>query len=139
MFFFLYPEVAGGFGENVVYDPATRHVEHLHYEFDGWLGDDILQTSPCCYIITDRIKQAISKVANSGYAFAEVEISKSEQFRDIYPDRELPSFSWLKVFGQAAKDDFGVSADKCLVVSERVLEAIRQNGQLENCDIAEFV
>ena len=42
MYYILEPEVAGGFGENVVYDPATRHVEHLHYQFDGWLGDDLL-------------------------------------------------------------------------------------------------
>ncbi len=139
MYFCLYPEVAGGFGENVEYDPITNQVGHLHYEFDGWLGDDLLQTSPCCYIVSDRLRLALVKIPYSGHAFADVEISTSELFRELYPSRELPHFSWLKVFGEAAKDDFGVSADKKLVVSARVLEAIRQNGRCENCDVTEYM
>lgn len=138
MFYSLYPEVSGGFGDNVVYDPATRHVSHLHYEFDGWLGDDILQTSPCCYIVTERLKDAISKIAGSGYFFAHVEISTSDQFRELYPNRDLPPFWWLQVSGQPGKDDFGLSANNCLVVSERVLAAMRQNCQLEECEISEY-
>ena len=138
MHYSLYPEVAGGFGDNVIYDPETQHVEHLHYEFDGWLGDDILQTSPCCYIVSERLKQAIGEVAMTGFAFADVEISTSEQFQELYADREIPEFSWLKICGRAGVDDFGISSDNCLVVSERALKAMQDVANLENCDITEY-
>lgn len=138
-YYLLEPEVAGGFGNNAVIDTTTHppNVKHLHYELDGWLGDDLLETFPC-YIVTDRLRQAISEVAKRGFSFADVEISKSEQFRQFYRDRELPAFSWLKVSGQAGVDDLGISANHCLVVSERVLAAMQKNGNLKSCDIMEY-
>lgn len=47
------PEVAGSLGkekklDNSVFPP---HIKKLHYEFDGRLGDDILESFPC-YIVT---------------------------------------------------------------------------------------
>lgn len=32
--------------------------------------------------------------------------SKSEQFEEMYPDRILPVFKWLRINGECKKDDF---------------------------------
>lgn len=139
MYYSLEPEVAGGFGENSVLDTNTHppDVKHLHYEFDGWLGDDLVESFPC-YLVSERLKKVISEVATSGFSFAEVEVSTSEEFHDMCDDQELPEFSWLKVFGQPGVDDFGMSSENCLVVSERVLKGMQEGGNLENCDITEY-
>jgi hypothetical protein len=138
MLYILEPEVAGGFGENVVYDPSTRHVEHLHYQFDGWLGDDLLTTTPC-YIVTDRLRSVIEQSARTGYEFETVEVTTSELFRELYPDRELPKFWWLKVTGKPGVDDFGLSPDYYgLVVRDSVLTKMKERAQLDNCDISDF-
>jgi hypothetical protein len=100
MYFSLEPEVAGSLGKNTVIDTEVHppSVKHLHYELDGWLGDDLLESFPC-YIATDRFRCAILDVAGTGYSFAEVEISISDQFHELYPSRELPVFWWLKISG----------------------------------------
>ena len=48
-YYILEPEVAGGFGENTIMDPTSRppRVTRFHYEFDGWLGDELLETVAC--------------------------------------------------------------------------------------------
>jgi len=50
------PEVAGRLGEKTVLI-ATSHppiTERLNYEFDGWLGDDLLEPF-LCYIVTESL------------------------------------------------------------------------------------
>src|SRR5262245_11876854 len=44
-YFLLDPEVAGHFGKNCVVDLSKRPpiVTGFHNEFDGWLGDDLLE------------------------------------------------------------------------------------------------
>ncbi len=51
----LEPEVAGGFGEQSVIDRSSGKmvVRKLHYEFDGWLGDVLLE-SYLCFIQSGR-------------------------------------------------------------------------------------
>lgn len=48
----LEPEVAGGLGPRTVMskDADAPRVEHLHYEVEGWLGDDVLESTPCLLI-----------------------------------------------------------------------------------------
>jgi len=135
MFHSLEPEVAGGFGQNTILDNSTHPpiVRRLHYELDGWLGDDLLESFPC-YIITDRLRTLIEEVGATGYAFDSVEVTTSEQFRQLYPDRQIPRFWWLKVTGKAGVDDFGMSSEDCLVVSDRMFTAMMDNCQLDNCD-----
>lgn len=44
----LEPEVAGELGSGTVMD-VSRHpplVSHLQFKFQGWLGDDLLETFP---------------------------------------------------------------------------------------------
>jgi hypothetical protein len=63
-YFILEPEVAGGWGPNTKFTrtPGKRVViHHLNYEFDGRLGDELLESWPC-FIVTqslaDRLKSS---------------------------------------------------------------------------------
>jgi len=117
----------------------------LDYRFDGWLGDDILE-SVLTFIVTERLKNALLEISPTGVEFAEMTTSKSEQFEEMYPNRQLPTFFWLKVNGQAGVDDFGlfdkartiiagtITQGTKLVVSERVLDTM-EKFQIDNCEI----
>ncbi|MEX2172315.1 MAG: hypothetical protein WD851_23545 [Pirellulales bacterium] len=138
MFWKLHPEVAIEIEEGTIMDPSVHPpiVEKLSVRFEGWLGDDLLETFPC-FLVTDRLRHAIEATGFTGCSFDEVEVSKSEEFDEMYPGRELPRFWWMKIPGMAAKDDFGISTDHCLVVSQRVFDLI-MSFQLDNCDAEEF-
>jgi len=126
-FFAVRPEVAGGLGEQTVIDRSFGKMDvlKLHYQFDGWLGDDILESDPC-FIVSERLAQAIERERLTGVQFDDVEITKSELFMDLHPDRQLPNFVWLKVEGTAGRDDFGISPDLLLVVSERAIALLKK-------------
>lgn len=137
-YFILEPEVAGGMGPNTVMSREQHPpvVSHLHYEFDGWLGDDLLETFPC-FIATERLANAIRDARLTGIEFRSVEITTSGEFQDFYPDRTLPSFLWLNVVGKAAEDDFGTTKDASLVVSQRTLDVLRAMG-FDNCEVSDY-
>ena len=124
------PEVAGGWGESTEFTrtPGQPVVVHkLHYQFDGWLGDELLESTPC-YIATERLAAEIGRAKLTGVSFDQVETSKSDQFDALYPGRELPKFVWLKVEGTPGRDDFGVTPDLRLVVSEKALAMLVDVG-----------
>src|ERR1700722_2641088 len=108
-YFVVEPEVAGGFGANAVIDRSSERmiVQKLHYQFDGWLGDELLETSPC-FIGTERLARAIEREKLTGISFDDVEVTVSGNFRKLYPHRNLPTFFWFKVNGTAGSDDFGI-------------------------------
>src|SRR5216683_5356058 len=123
------PEVAGGWGENTVTTgaPGKSTVQRLHYEFDGWLGDELLESTPC-FIVTQRLAREIEHSRFTGAAFDEVEISKSDLFNQLHPDLQLPRFAWLKIEGTPGRDDFGIAPGLMLVVSERALALLKRVG-----------
>jgi hypothetical protein len=139
-YYVVEPEVAGGWGENTVFTrtPGLPTVVHkLHYQFDGWLGDELLESSPC-YIVSERLAHDIRQHQLTGVEFDDVEVTTSGQFRDLYPDRQLPKFVWLKVAGKAGHDDFGIAQGLGLVVSERALDLLMQGGVSHAASIAPF-
>ena len=130
----LEPEVAGGFGEGSIVDSSVHPpiVKRLHILFDGWLGDQLLETFPC-FVVTRELASEIRKKTLSGYDLDDVEVEKSDQFKDLYGERSLPDFCWLKVCGEPGNSDFGINDKFTLIVSERALDLIRTG--LKNCDI----
>lgn len=138
-YFALQPEVAGGLGENTVLDASTHPpaVSKLHYSFDGWLGDELLESFPC-YIVTARLRDVLEQATATGCKFADVEVTKSETFEELYPGRALPEFFWLQVDGRAGADDFGVSEDFQLVVSQPTLLLMQSKANLSHCDIEPY-
>lgn len=138
-YYILDPEVAGGWGKNTVFTrtPGRPTMVHkLHYNFDGWLGDELLETVPC-FIVTQKLADLIQAARATGAEFDHVEVSKSKQFEDFYPDRRLPQFVWLKVNGIAGKDDFGLSDRHRLVVSERILEILKSRP-FSQCGVSPY-
>lgn len=150
----LEPEVAGGFGENTIVSNLNNVkskkekpiVTHLHYEFSGWLGDEILETTPC-FIITESLAYSIQRSGLKGYIFADVEASITEEFEELYPGRTLPIFRRIipqgivevngDTFGNWSGDDFCLSQSSMLVVSEKALAVLKKH-RLDYCDITEL-
>ena len=76
MFYYLEPEVAGGFGEDTVVSAASHPpvVTRLEYKFEGWLGDEILETFPC-FIVTEAVASEITKLNLTGFSLDSVKVS----------------------------------------------------------------
>ena len=127
--FYLEPEVAGGLGDHTVMDRSVHPpiVKRLHYQLEGWLGDALLESFPA-FVITEEAKDALLRMGAEGAAFGMVEITVTNQFYELYPDRKLPAFAWLKPKGKAGRDDIGASADGRLVISQRVLDVLSGLG-----------
>lgn len=136
MYFELEPEVAGGLGENSVLD-STIHppsVKHLHYSFDGWLGDCLLESFPC-FIVSEQLSNAMEKSELTGYSLSSVEVTKSEQFLELHSELELPIFYRLNITGNRMVDDFSLSDSNTLLASNSALELLKENG-LTNCQVS---
>jgi hypothetical protein len=133
-------EVAGGWGGNTVATPQAPGrppvVHVLNYEFDGWLGDHLLESAGC-FIATKQLAAEIELCGLTGVSFDSVEITKSGEFDDLYGDVALPEFVWMKVDGKPGEDDFGEVPYFHLVVSERALEVLTRAG-LSHADITPF-
>jgi hypothetical protein len=126
-FFVLTPEVAGGLGPHTVMDRSTHPptVSKLHYEFDGWLGDEIVESFPCI-LATESLTNRLRLEQVVGMEVADAEVSITDQFREVCPGVELPRFVWLKATGCAGVDDnIAIGPRFRLVVSERVLRVIQ--------------
>ncbi|GIG21270.1 hypothetical protein Cch01nite_19940 [Cellulomonas chitinilytica] len=133
-FYVLEPEVAGGWGDGTVVDREFHPpiVSRLVYEFDGWLGDDLVTTFPV-YIVTDRLRRALESSGLTGFSFDSVTVTRSEQFEDT-GSPALPEWAWLRLTGAAYRDDAWSGNLGDLTVSERMLALLRE-FQLDNCDI----
>ncbi|THV30171.1 hypothetical protein [Glycomyces paridis] len=136
-YYLLGPEVAGELGDDTVMD-ASAHpptVSRLQYVVQDWLGDEILESTPC-FIVTDHLAGLIEGAGLTGYRLAEADVVLGEDAEELAGGPiDLPKFQWLQLPGRAGSDDFGASANGSLVVSERALDVLRQ-GALNNCDIA---
>ncbi len=143
-YYVLEPEVAGMIGPKTVFIDRTSRpplMERFNYEFNGWLGDPLLE-SICSYIVTESLKDKFLASQATGVMFGPVEITTSGEFDDwqaLTPDRHLPRFVWLKVNGVAGSDDFGYTSKygTFLVVSECILDLLLGSG-MSYCDIADF-
>jgi hypothetical protein len=126
-YYIIDPEVPGNISSSDFIDKTARPpvIRKLKFEFDGWLGDDLLE-SICTYIISERLKNEI--IGYSGFELEDVDISVSGQFEELYPQKELPTFYWLKVVGEAGTDDFGRTKGNRLVISERVYDVLQKLG-----------
>lgn len=148
------PEVAGEIGERTVFENydaivssgARPIVAYLHFVFMGWLGDDIIETTPC-FLVSERLKNAIEQSDLSGYEFQDAEISISEEFEELYPKTQLPQFYRLipqgsiNVIGESYADwsgmDFCITEKAYLVLSEKAVNLIKGFNS-DNADFTEI-
>jgi hypothetical protein len=99
-------------------------VSRLHYEIAGWDGDVLLESFPA-FIVTEDAMNKLMEIGVTGARFADVEVTTTYPFRELYPDTQLPRFVWLQITGRAGRDDFGLATDLRLVISERALDALK--------------
>lgn len=87
----------------------------------------ILESFPC-FIVTTEAGNVLIELGATGIELDRVEITTSDMFKELNPDKILPSFVWMRVLGKAGRDDFGISEDYRLVVSQRALNALKPLG-----------
>ncbi|MFC6011376.1 hypothetical protein [Nocardia lasii] len=134
-FYCIEPEVAGGHGPRTVYnlEKTPPEVLVLEYVFDDWLGDPLLESSPC-FIVTRDLMEKMETSGMTGIEFSEVLTSVSSEGIERM-DIDLPEWMWLKPIGVASVDDFGLSGNGAvLVVSSPALELLLDSG-MSNADI----
>ena len=134
-FWKLTPEVPAELGDNTVMDTTVHPpvVSSLHLMFVGWLGSEFIECFPV-YAATLGLRGDLEHAGLTGFQVAELELTLDEQFHDMYPDRQIPPFVWLKVVGEARSDDFGMDTDHKIVVSDRALAVLRSRKLVE-CDV----
>jgi hypothetical protein len=110
-FFELGPEVAGSEGEGTVVANMPQlqsgvdfipEVTHLDYEFEGWLGDDIIAGSPC-YLVSDVLAAAMEQSDLSGYRLQAITVSTTEEFdrwQSKMVERPIPPFIRILLDGR---------------------------------------
>ena len=138
-FLLIKPEPGGHLGDHAVVDDSAEPpvATTLHYEFDWWLGDDLVG-SPPFFVVTNRLKRALTELTGAtGFELDQVKVSTSAFFRGTNPRRKLPRFWWLKVHGRAGKDDMGLASEHSLVVSGRAF-AVLLSHTIEQAEIAQY-
>jgi hypothetical protein len=130
----LMPEVAGGLGTGTLMDTRVHPpaVGSLHYEVDGWLGDDLLESFPC-FLISPEAAAALQFAALTGVGFDSAYVTIAPGAEDLVDDR-VTRFRWLQATGRPGADDVAVDAAARLVVSDRALTVL-QAFRLAQCAI----
>jgi hypothetical protein len=142
LFYKLTPECCGDFGRRTLYagELATRPptIHRLEYEFKSWPTDHLVEVN-CQFIGTKELVLALAQLQPrpTGLHYDPVGTVNTLEMRREQPGRELPEYKWFRITGRPGKDDFGMSPDHSLVISERVLNAIQP--MMEKCHVAIYV
>ena len=135
-YFRLIPEVPGQLGPKTKMD-TTIHppkVEHLHFVFYGWEGDELIECFPV-FLVSEKLLKRLNESNLTGLIPNDnFEISYSEEFLLLYPDREMPIFLWVMI-NREKGDDFFIDKDHYLQASDRALNILEKFGTLNNCEI----
>lgn len=125
-YLYVEPEAPGGLGPRTEFDgpPEAGRVTRLHLVFDGWLGDELVESTPC-FAVTKPLGETLKRSGLTGYELRPVEVEYSRIFAELYPGRPMPRFEWLTVHGVRGTDDFLIASDRRLVLSERAWQLIR--------------
>lgn len=121
-------EVAGGLGEGIDYDPRRepRLVGPLHYEFAGWLGDDIVTTSGY-WLVSEPLAEALRASDLTGFELEEAVVTKEQQFGMLPLPRPFPD-RWERLVptGSRPADDVVIEDRVDLLLSDRALSLLQQ-------------
>lgn len=141
-YYLLEPEVAGGIGDmsEIVYkDGMINEVKFLHYEFYGWLGDELLTTHPC-FIVSENLMDDIISSGLEGAEFKDIKTSLSYEFLELYGKIEIPKFVEIKckfVYEEHIDNltsDFYISQRKNFIVSDKALNVLKHH-KLDFCEV----
>lgn len=127
MYHHIEAEVAGGFGPDIDYDRGRkpRLTGPLHYEFAGWLGDDVVTTAGY-WIVSAPLAAALRTSGLTGFELAEVVVTKEEQFDMLPLRRPFPEWVRLVPTGRGSTgEDVVVDQGTELLISDATLDLFR--------------
>lgn len=124
-YFIIEPEVPGNIGPRTIMERSSQppSVESLHFVFEGWLGDQLVESFPC-WLISKPLVQLFKDSQITGWTIEDADIEFSRQFYEVGNREALPEFKWLLVNGRPNIDDLCISTDYRLQVSEKALSVI---------------
>lgn len=149
--YFIEPEVSGGHGEKTIYgteesvakEGISGKIKFLHYEFEGWLGDDLLESTPA-FIISNHLESELKNSEFTDYKLEECLITMSDVFMELYPNKEIPSFTRFIPLGTVEVEGenfnnwsghhFCLSLKGELVVTQKALDFLKKFS-IKHCDI----
>lgn len=149
--YFLEPEVSGGHGgktihgtdEDVAKEGISGNIKFLHYEFEGWLGDDLLESAPT-FIISSDLEEELKRSGMKDYKLQTCLITVSDVFMELYPTKELHSFTrfiplgTVEIEGESFKNwsgnDFCISPKGELVLTKKALDFLNKFS-IKHCGI----
>ena len=139
--FIVEPHAPGRLGERTELDVSVHPpvVHRLHFLFEGWLGDDLVQDYPV-YLTTERLARAMDAARLSGVVWESVETEWDDQARLLvgtspeFP-RNLPrDWRWMKIDANPTAD-LWLGFEARLHVTERALQVL-QRFNIDNADVA---
>ena len=134
-YYTLQPEVAGGLGDGTVVDTTVHPpvVHRLHYEFQDWLGDDLVESFPC-FLASEQLVANLRAARFGTFQIKNAAVTMTPEARELLADTELPRFYWLDVTGVGGRDDVGITSTGLLVVSDKALSFLK-GFNISNCDV----
>ena len=131
-FYAVRPEVPGQLGDKTVLDRdgGRLKVQHLELVFDGWLGDELVTAHPA-FAATRHLADLFVQAGLTGFSLRDMDVSRSEEFLDFYPDRQLPEFVELVLTGTPGVDDLARDDTDLLIMSERAVDVMRLTNPLD--------
>lgn len=148
--YFLEPEVSGGHGEQTIYgtdekvakEGVSGKIKFLHYEFEGWLGDDLLESTPA-FIISSYLENELRKSSIKDFKLEKCLITISDTFIEQYPNKEIPAFTrfiplgTVELEGTSFKNwsghHFCLTAKGELVVTQQAFNLL-EKFSMSHCD-----
>ena len=130
MAFVLEPHVAGELGSKTKLDPTTHPptVQELHYVFDSSDSDDIVESFPV-FLVSAELATSIASSKLTGARLAAAQCSLREP-----ADAPVPVYRWLQIVGHPDLDDFWLTHDHRLAVTQAAINALREH-RLDYCDV----
>lgn len=153
--YFLEPEVSGGHGEHTIYgteedvakEGISGKIRFLHYEFEGWLGDDLLESTPA-FIVSRNLEDELKKSEFKDYKLEKCLITVSDVFMELYPNKKLPSFTRFIPLGTVEVEGehfnnwsghhFCLSSKGEFVVTKKALDFLKKFS-IKYCDITSLI
>lgn len=137
-YYTLEPDVPGSVADprSIIQNYDT--IQSIHYIFDCWPEDDILTSYPV-YIVRKNLAKEFGNSNLTGFSIKACEVSKGKQFAIASPGcGKLPLYEWLHVSGRAGIDDFGITQNLRLAISESVVDTLIE-FRVSNSKITELL
>lgn len=125
-YYIIDPDVPGRLDDETIKAFHSGQPAHIRYIFECWPASDIVQSDPV-FAVSETLATELLEANLTGFTLKPCESRKGEQFDIASPGSDrLPVYVWLDVHGSAGIDDFGISEDLMLTISEKALKVLHK-------------